>query len=328
VMVVDDFKPTGTAQDVARYHKDADRLLRGQGNRAGRGRLRADSSRRDSRPPRGLIVSTGEDVPKGESLRARLLILRYEKDTTDWPRLTQCQHDARQGRYAQCTAAFIQWLAPRYAELRRTFADSISAQREIWTAHLPGHKRTPTTAAYLTIAWQQWLTMASAHGAITKDEFETLWQRIRKAIKDICLAQASYQVSEDPARRFIEVIQGALMAGKCHVALLDGTRPDNYESWGWRGGDAQGERIGWLDEGALYLNPDASHSVATKTGSTDVTLTATTLWKRLRQAGYLIVEKGQDTNLVRKMIDGRRIRVLAIPKTRMEADDEVGGEQL
>ena len=60
---------------MQRYHKEADRLFRGQGNHAGRQRMRADGSLRPAKPPRGLILSTGEDVPRGQSLRARLLVL-------------------------------------------------------------------------------------------------------------------------------------------------------------------------------------------------------------------------------------------------------------
>src|SRR5262249_57001791 len=75
LLVVDDFCPTGSTGDVQRYHKEADRLFRGQGNRAGRQRMRADTTLRPDKPPRGLALSTGEDVPRGQSLRARLLVL-------------------------------------------------------------------------------------------------------------------------------------------------------------------------------------------------------------------------------------------------------------
>src|SRR5262249_34850875 len=75
LLVVDDFAPQGSSADVQRYHREADRLLRGQGNRAGRQRMRADGSLRPEKPPRGLVLSTGEDVPRGQSLRARLLTL-------------------------------------------------------------------------------------------------------------------------------------------------------------------------------------------------------------------------------------------------------------
>jgi hypothetical protein len=71
VLVVDDFAPTGTTADVQRLHRDADRLVRAAGNRSGRARMRADGGSRPTYYPRGLIVSTGEDIPSGQSLRAR-----------------------------------------------------------------------------------------------------------------------------------------------------------------------------------------------------------------------------------------------------------------
>jgi hypothetical protein len=72
---LDDFTPTGTRGDVARSNKDADRIFRAQGNSSGRARMKSDSSLRDPKPPRGLILSTGEDIPRGRSLRARVFIL-------------------------------------------------------------------------------------------------------------------------------------------------------------------------------------------------------------------------------------------------------------
>ena len=75
VLVVDDFAPTGTTADVQRLHREADRLFRAAGNRSGRARMRADGGSRPTYYPRGLIISTGEDIPSGQSLRARLLVL-------------------------------------------------------------------------------------------------------------------------------------------------------------------------------------------------------------------------------------------------------------
>jgi hypothetical protein len=44
LLVVDDFCPTGSQYDLQAMHRKADRLFRGQGNTAGRGRLRADGT--------------------------------------------------------------------------------------------------------------------------------------------------------------------------------------------------------------------------------------------------------------------------------------------
>ena len=95
VLVVDDFAPGGSTTDIARGHRDADRLLRAQGNRSGRQRMRADSSLRAAKPPRGLILSTGEDVPRGESLRSRMVIVEVGPHDVSWDVLTDCQTDAR-----------------------------------------------------------------------------------------------------------------------------------------------------------------------------------------------------------------------------------------
>ena len=101
LLVVDDFAPTGTSSDVQRYHKEADRLFRGQGNQAGRGRMRPDGSLRPAKPPRGLILSTGEDIPRGQSLRARGLFLELGPNDLDWQRLSKVS--AGCGQRALCT---------------------------------------------------------------------------------------------------------------------------------------------------------------------------------------------------------------------------------
>jgi Domain of unknown function (DUF927) len=111
LIVLDDFAPTGTRADVARYNKDADRIFRAQGNSSGRQRMKSDSTLRNSKPPRGLILSTGEDVPRGKSLRARVFILELSPKALDWERVTRCQQDANEGLYAQAMAGYLQWLA-------------------------------------------------------------------------------------------------------------------------------------------------------------------------------------------------------------------------
>ena len=115
--------------DVQRYHREADRLLRGQGNLAGRQRLRCDSSLRPTKWPRGLIISTGEDVPRGQSLRARLLVVELGPSEIDWIAITRCQNDAVEGLFAQAMAGYVQYLASRYDEVRRTLPKRIQTKQ-------------------------------------------------------------------------------------------------------------------------------------------------------------------------------------------------------
>lgn len=62
VLAVDDFCPHGSAADRARLQSAADRIFRAQGNHSGRLRCRTDGTVKAVKPPRGLIISTGEDI--------------------------------------------------------------------------------------------------------------------------------------------------------------------------------------------------------------------------------------------------------------------------
>jgi hypothetical protein len=92
--VVDDLS------DVGRLHAQAERVFRGQGNQAGRSRLKRDASLQAPRFPRGLTLSTGEDIPPGQSLRARFMAVKMGREDLNWARATDAQADAAAGRYA------------------------------------------------------------------------------------------------------------------------------------------------------------------------------------------------------------------------------------
>src|SRR5262249_16765551 len=65
VFTIDDFWARGTSNDIERLNSQADRLFRGQGNNAGRQRMKADLNLAATKYPRGLLLSTGESVPTG-----------------------------------------------------------------------------------------------------------------------------------------------------------------------------------------------------------------------------------------------------------------------
>jgi hypothetical protein len=95
LLPIDEFVGSSTSlTEKARMYSAAERLFRAQGNSSGRGRMRADTTLRPIKPPRGTIVSNGEEVPAGQSLRARMLILEIsEDDTINLDILTECQRD-------------------------------------------------------------------------------------------------------------------------------------------------------------------------------------------------------------------------------------------
>ncbi len=90
------------------------------GQPPGRGRSRPDGSQRPARPPRCLLVSTGEELPRGASIMARLIAIEVAHSDVDLARLTSAQSNASSGLYAQSMAFWVQCLARDPANARAT----------------------------------------------------------------------------------------------------------------------------------------------------------------------------------------------------------------
>jgi hypothetical protein len=129
LLVVDDFAPYGSAQEVQQLHATADRLFRGVGNQSGRQRLTTELTLRPTKPPRALVLATGEDPARGHSLRARVVALELEVGDIDWLQMSHCQQDAAAGQYASAMASFIAWVAPHRAALQQRLLDAMQAAR-------------------------------------------------------------------------------------------------------------------------------------------------------------------------------------------------------
>src|SRR5579864_12415 len=95
LVVVDDFVPVGEGDTGVQV--TAERLFRAAGNRQGRGRITSDGRLRRPRPPQALLLATGEAVPKGMSLRARMLIVEVRSGEVNQPVLSEYQDAGSKG---------------------------------------------------------------------------------------------------------------------------------------------------------------------------------------------------------------------------------------
>lgn len=163
-MVVDDFAPGGSQQDVARLQREAARLIRAQGNRSGRQRMRPDGSLRPIKPPRGLILSTGEDIPIGESIRARMLIVEVRRGDVDTAILSDLQESAAAGTFARALAGFLQHAARDLEGFRSRFKEQ---RWRLRSAAGAGHARTAWLVADLGAALRLFLQFAKDEGRST-----------------------------------------------------------------------------------------------------------------------------------------------------------------
>ncbi|MFI5165003.1 MAG: hypothetical protein ACHQQS_00115 [Thermoanaerobaculales bacterium] len=338
LITVDDFAPSGNRSDVHRLHQDAERLLRGAGNRLGRSRMNRSGGLAQVYHPRGLVVSTGEDVPKGLSLRARILILEVGQGDVDIARLTEAQKDAAAGLYAAAMAGYVQYLAGRLDELKTTGPNRLLELRQEASSGSVSHRRTPDIVASLQWGMETFLTFARDEGAITDDELEALRKRTWAALGEVAASQGAQLVDADPVDRFIALLETLFVSGRAHVvdAGTGGVPSGNPTRWGWQrrtdrgsfAGDPEhaplGRGIGWVEgsEGGramLYLDPDAVYAEIQKVASDQndsVSLTAKTLWKRLIERGVLQPGDGSRSTVKKRGLGGDtsiRPRVLVMP---------------
>jgi hypothetical protein len=313
VFVVDDFCPTGSTNDVHRLNAAADRLFRGAGNGSGRQRMGADLKLRPLRPPRCLIVSTGEDIPAGHSLRARLLCIEVGPNVVKVAQLARCQADAGSGLYASATAGFVRWLAGRRDELLKRMRSEVPQLRDMAQSSA-SHRRTPETVAHLYFAFSTFIAFAREVGAVESAESEQLLKRCWTALGVAAAQQASLHAEAEPTHRFLELLSSALVTGRGHLANTDGAQPENGSALGWRDGKPLGDRIGWTDGKDLYLDLNAAAGVTKKLGESTgapLLLSGPTLAKRLKDKGLLLsTDEKRQRLTIRRVLEGSRRVVL------------------
>ena len=315
VLVVDDFAPTGGVGDKELYGI-AERLFRAVGNHRGRSRMKGHLVA--SRPPRALIMATGEEVPRGKSLRARLLILQVHPGDVEHGVLTESQRAGHQGLFAAAMGAYLVWIAARYDQLQECLRTrAIELRGGVHKQSDPIHARLPTTLAELQSGFEIWLRFAVEVGAITDAERNQLQERSEQALDHVGRLQAPYHRSCDPVLRFMLLLQTALATRAAHAADRKGGAPDSPERWGWRKlkGRAwvpQGTRVGWVVGDDLFLEPDASYEVTQNIAGTErLPVSSQTLRHRLREHGLLAsVDPGRQMLLVRRTLEGMARQVL------------------
>jgi hypothetical protein len=324
LMVIDDYAPQA-ADDPRKLAAAADRVLRGAANASARGRMRPDGTLRPPKPPRAQVASTGEDVPPGESLRARLTIASLDAGTVNIALLSQAQQQGAAGVYELAMAGYVRWLAQRW-DTTPGWVDALRHQiatRRGELAAAGGHLRLPEAIAGLLTGWRHWLDYALAVTAITADQARQVMAQVSDAMRDVAAEQAAYAAQMQVARVYLTALGAALTGGHAHLADQDTGRqpPAHPTTWGWEpygGGEIEqwhprGTCIGWVSrDGHVYLAPDAAYEVArTHAGKAALPLntTKTTIHKRLAEGRHLAsVDKDQHT--VVRTIAGRRRRVL------------------
>jgi hypothetical protein len=267
IVVVDDFAPNGNKKHDDDLHSKAERVFRAAGNRTGRGRLQSDMTERLAKEPRAMLISSGEDLPRGMSLQARLLIVPIEKGMVTSEALTKMQQAAAKGELAISLATFLMYLARNKEAIKAQFDKDRLSVREKLNQYHQGHARQTTTTAHLAASWRVWLKAAAEEKGIDKKESEILWKQIYRTLAESGRDQQAQQASLHPADHFIELLRSAMTSGRANLQTTEGGQPPNIgHLCGWRDGKPNGECVGWIHDNVLYLEMNTAYGVANAQG--------------------------------------------------------------
>lgn len=315
-IVIDDWAPGQDASKARELEAKAEHIVRAQGNRQGKGRMRADTSSRRNYAPRGLLITSGEQLPSGHSHTARIFTVEIDRGDVDVKALTKAQHETH--LYRAAMYYYILWLRQRWEDLRKTVRTQWEEWREKGRAE-GVHPRLPEAVASLYTGLSMGLLCAVDQKAIDQPRANEIAAEGWKLFTWLATEQGQRIQEERPAIRYINRLKDGLNIG---TALLGDRSDDAIRIVGHNQ-----TLIGWRDRsnGHIILDPAAAYQFVyqqcLKSGD-PFTIKQESVQRDLIRMGYVECDpQGKSTQAVR--IPGKRqIRALVVRKNILEEVDD------
>jgi len=315
-LVIDDWHPAPTPAGQKEMDSKAEMVVRGQGNKSGRGRLRSDATARDTYYPRGMAISSGEQVPGGESHAARLFVLDLEKTDTEVAQLSLAQKESR--NYAYAMAHYILWLQTNWGRIK----EDLPAQFELWRDRAlaeGNHLRLPAAVAWLYAGLDLGLSFALEVGAITPENKAERMAHGWKVLTTLALRQGAVVNTQRAAARFLDALESLMDTHEVFVVYKDdmpGSDPKPGQKF-----------VGWYDEDYYYLLPSALYIKIHKEcngAGVSFTFKPEAVWADLRRLGLTVCQAGRHQNTVRvgSGLQSEVKRVVQLKKEAIKVRDE------
>jgi len=305
-LVVDDFTPQADARSAQEYTQKAHRIVRGVGNKAGRGRLDANARMKATYTPRGLVLITGEDLPESEALVARLFVVEMKRGDVDISKLSAFQ--AQRARLPHALSGYIAWMIDDWHNLQTTVPARWQDYR--LNAFSGGmHLRLPEAVAGLALGWEMGLRYAASLKVISSCQFGKLLEDGWQVILQNAQEMAARVKEEKPERLFCRTISTLLTQGKIFL------RGRDLDGKPLGGPSDRSDMVGWYDADWFYLLPEASYNLVSKyfrDQGNVFPVREHTLRKALDESGILGSRDGRLTPVV--YLDGKSRRVLVLKR--------------
>ena len=313
---IDDFHPAGR-QEETKLTASAQGIMRAYGDRSGRGRLRADASPMEARPPQGNAIITGEFPPDiGESGTARYFGLELHDGDVNLDELTFYQHRAVEGVLQRCMYGYLEWLkasALRDAETEERFTAFLKSEFEekrtaFQKSGILCHGRVPEAVALLQMGMDMLLAYLELKGELEKELCDEVKRRFQKLLYQLAARQAESITQDKPTHKFIRKFYALMESGK--VCVLDKNRPCDF---------VPQSCVGYEDDEFLYLHSEVIHKEVRKLCDElgeSFTISQKSLLKALAEEGFIETASGQNTKQVR--IGKKKMRLLCLRKNMVQ----------
>lgn len=329
LVVVDDYHPAYDRREEQSMAGTASRILRGVGNGRGRNRMRVDTTLRPELSPRCLAIVTGERLPQGHSSQARMFPVAIDRGAIPPDRLTICQAESQ--LYPSAMAAYVQWIAGRFEELRRELPRRLHEIRDR-ARSVSGHPRDPGQVAHLQLGLETMLRFAKDVGAVAEDRAEAMLEASWEALLGLSHAHQQDLSSEAPVARLLALLNDGFASRRAYLEGVSGGEPEDAESWGWEPAirsDRNGFRhqelihppgstlLGRVDSNWLYLVPETTMQFITnaaQAGGAPFPVDQKTLLRRLDEDGLIATEDGGARRIVNARIGGGTRRVIKLAR--------------
>ncbi|GAB4262875.1 MAG: hypothetical protein Kow0065_13590 [Methylomicrobium sp.] len=343
VFVVDDYKPSVSQAEASRLYSKAERFFRNTGNQAGRGRRGADLRALAAPYNRSMTIATGEDLPKGQSIIGRLLVLELTRADVDLVTLSRLQNAAHTGALSTLMSAYIQWLCGRLDELKGSFSEAVRCLRDaaIRDNFANSHTRAPEIYASLVAGAETFIDFLTDAGLFQTVQGNVMLTTIEDGLKAVFAEQSAYIQEQDEVERFLDLLRSVFSSGNGHIAcrINQGPPTTHPHAWGWRADESSGERvfkpmgdlIGWHSDqdGEIWLDQASTFKAIqqfSRAQGEAFLMSAAALWRRLRESGWILqVEprgNGIDRLTVKRTIAGRSKRVMVMSSKKLISEPE------
>ncbi len=309
---IDDFHPTERMEE-GKLKGSAQQILRGYGDRTGKGRLNHDCTVMESRPPQGNAIITAEMAPNiGESATARYFSLELKEKDVDLDRLTAHQTAAENGVLQRCMYAYICWLKENYLSTSEKENEFVQALKELFKEHrsafqksgIQCHGRVAEMFSWLRIGMDMLLLFLRESSLLSEIEAQEMKEQYDVILYSLARRQADNIIQDKPTHRFVQKLYAMLEAEQ--VILLPKSSSSAMVPFNC---------LGYEDDNFLYLFAEPAYKTVRKfceEQGESFSLTSRALWKAMAEEGLIESCAGQNTRSVRA--GGTTKRLLCLHK--------------